>query len=345
MKVLITADLHISNHKSDNRRIEDGLQCLEWMYQTGVQQGCRYLFFAGDFMHHRFSLHAMAYAKACRLVSDYADKGIKTIFVLGNHDMFYEDDWLVNSLAPLRKCATVIETPTTLVFDGIPVDFLPYTPTPSKYLPEFKKPSKTLISHLAILSAKLHAKYDILSVEDDSKEKEVIAVEAFDKWEKVWLGHYHYGQKLGRGNVEYIGSPMQLTFGEAGQKKSVVIFNLETLESEYIENTISPRFHIIENEADVDKVDVTNSYVEMRTKEDIQCKFDLRNRLAKLGAREIEFVSKKRDMVKATKAMDDIVALVHQKEKMIEGFVKQLKLNDGLDDARRIKIGIEIVSS
>src|SRR5665213_2793233 len=93
MKVLITADLHIHNHKNDNRRIDDGLACLDWIYQTGKVKGCKYIIFAGDFLHNRFSLNVLAYAKACSLVAAYADAGMKTIFLLGNHDMYSEDKW------------------------------------------------------------------------------------------------------------------------------------------------------------------------------------------------------------------------------------------------------------
>jgi DNA repair exonuclease SbcCD nuclease subunit len=344
MKALITADLHIHAHKADNRRVEDGLDCLKWIYETATQNGCERVIFAGDFLHNRFSLNVLAYAKASQIIVDYADR-MPTIFVLGNHDLYSEDNWDIHSLVPFCKWATVVDRPTTLKMGKVPVDFLPYTPIPSKHLPAFKSGANVLISHLAILSAKLHAKFDILSVEDDSKEKEVIPVDAFDAWDKVWLGHYHYGQKLGKGNVEYIGSPMQLTFGEAGQTKHVAVFDFDTLETTYVENNLSPKFHIIESEDAVNGVDVTNCYVEMRTKESIQGKFDLRKRLAKLGAREIEFVSKARDLTKATKALNNIVEFVHQTEKMIEVFVNGMQLKTALDRQKLIQIGVEIVKS
>jgi DNA repair exonuclease SbcCD nuclease subunit len=266
------------------------------------------------------------------------------VFLLGNHDMFYEDKWDVHSLTPLQEWATVIDEPCMLELSGTPVDFLPYTPHPTKHLKVWQKHSDVLISHLAISEALLNVKYNILSVEDDSKEKEVIKTEVFAKWKKTWLGHYHYGQKLGH-NVEYIGSPMQLTYGEAGQKKHVAVFDLETLETEYVENTLSPQFHIIVDPLQVERLDVNNSYVKFRCGENIESKFAFRKQLSKLGAREIEFESPPKDVVEvAGKALLNIAALFADKPKLITEFLKTVEIPAGLDAALLEKVGIEFVS-
>jgi DNA repair exonuclease SbcCD nuclease subunit len=340
---LITGDLHIHPHRNELRRIEDGLDCLNWIYQTAEGTSCLRVIFAGDFLHHRFSLSVYAYAKACNIVNNYAEKGIETFFVLGNHDMYFEDRWDIHSLVPIREWATVIDKPTTLEFEGVPVDFLPYTPKPSQYLEQFKPKSSVLISHLAVAEAFLHSKYDILSVEDDSKEKEVISPAAFKGWKKVWLGHYHYGQRLD--NIEYIGSPMQLTFGEADQVKHIAIFDHETLETKYVVNHISPKFLILE---DVDKIkakDVENAYVEIRTAEKIHAKFDMRRKLSQLGAREIEFVSPQTNVEQTTKALTEISAFVGNRDKLVDEFVELAEVPAHLNRDRLKKIGKSILNS
>jgi DNA repair exonuclease SbcCD nuclease subunit len=305
-KVLVTADIHIHAHRNDQRRVEDGIACLEWIYETARIAGIKTVIIAGDFFHHRFSLSTLAMAKAMGVVwasqgkvslasveaenkvaatvESGARDGIKTIFLLGNHDMFYEDDWKIHSLSTVKEWATVIDAPTKMLVEGVEVDFLPYTPTPSKYInsPPFEKPARTLISHLAIANAILNAKYNILSVEDDSKEKEHIDPEKLHKWEKVWLGHYHYGQRVSS-QVEYIGSPMQLTFSEAGQSKHVAIYDLETLETTYVVNKISPQFHIVEDQADIDKLDMTDAYVQMLSSEVIEAKFEHAEEIGEVG--------------------------------------------------------------
>ena len=346
-KVLITSDLHIHPHRGDSRRVDDGVECLKWIYETARIAGLHTVIIAGDFLHHRFSLPAMAFAKAFGVAKSAHDDGINTIFMLGNHDMLYEDDWSLHSLAGVYNWATVINAPTKMMVEGYDVDFLPYTPQPSKYInsPPFDKPARTLISHLAIANAILNSKYNILSVEDDSKEKEHIEAEKLHKWEKVWLGHYHYGQKVTE-QVEYIGSPMQLTFGEAGQTKHVAIYDLATLETKYVDNKISPQFHIVEDAAQVDQLDMSNAYVQMLSSEVIEAKFDLRKKLAKLGAREIEFVPTKQDVTATTtQALDNISKLFHDKDRLVDGYVDGVEVPTHLNKDLLKQIGREIMHS
>lgn len=339
-KVLLVSDIHIHPHKKELRRIEDGLECLQWVYDSAKVAGCKTVIIAGDLFHDRFLLTTYAYSKACAII---AAAPVKTLFLLGNHDMFYEDQWTVHSLSSIKEWATVIEKPCTLDVDGYSVDFLPYTPHPSKYLPSFTNPSKILISHLSVSDALLNAKYDILSVEDDSKEKEILSPSAFVKWKKVWLGHYHYGQKVSD-IVEYLGSPMQLTYGEAGQEKHIVVFDLKTLETEYIVNNISPKFHIIENTADIEKVDVASSYVQFRCPEEVTSKFEMCRQLITKGAREVKFKPLKKDLSRTTQhALTNIIELFNDKNKLISGYVDSAE-SYGIDKEMLKKIGLDIVS-
>lgn len=343
-KILITADLHIHAHRSDQRRVDDGVQCLEWIYETARIAGIKTVVIAGDFFHNRFNLSTMAVAKATRVLWENDQNGISTIMLVGNHDSYYEDTWDVHSLIPFKHW-TVIDKPTQIEIDGIKVDFLPYTPRPSQYIdsPPFDSPARVLISHLAIANAILNSRYNILSVEDDTKEKEMIEAERLHKWDKVWLGHYHYGQKVSD-KVEYIGSPMQLTFGEADQKKHVVIFDLETHETSYVENKISPRFYIVDNQSDIDRLDITNSYVQMSSSEVIEAKFDLRRKLSNMGAREIEFIAPKTEVTQQTsKALGDIAKVFSDKDQLIDGYVDCLEIPQGLDKTILKATGKEIV--
>jgi DNA repair exonuclease SbcCD nuclease subunit len=344
-KVIITGDLHIHAHRNDSRRIEDGLECLKWIYKTAEIAGISEVIIAGDFLHHRFSLNSYAYSKAVDAIVAARDNKVHTTFLLGNHDMYFEDNWETHSLKPLQGLATIIDTPQTIFFGTTPIDFLPYTPNPSKYLGSFNKDAKILISHLAVADAVLNAKFDIKSVEDDSKDKEVISVSAFNRWKKVWLGHYHYGQKVSK-SVEYIGSPMQLSFGEAGQKKHIAIFSPETLETTYVENTISPQFHIVEDSDSV-PANVTNSYIQMRSSAPLDGKFELRKHLSKLGAREIEFCPTNNTQsvnVKAAAALSNISQFFNDKDKLIAEYVNGVQ-PDGLDIELLKNIGAKLICS
>jgi DNA repair exonuclease SbcCD nuclease subunit len=339
-KLLVTSDIHIHPHRNDVRRIEDGLKCLEWIYSVADEHKVDRVVIAGDLLHHRFLLNTYAFGKAYEIINGYG----KTDLLLGNHDMLYEDRWDVHSLMAFRDSnARVIEKPCTVEYDGFPVDFLPYTSHPSQYLGEFKNPSPLLVSHLPILDAILNARFDIKSIEDDSHDKEVLPASAFHRWKKVLLGHYHYGQRLDA-VVEYLGSPMALSFGEANQVKRVAILDLETLNMGYVVNDRSPSFHIVDDAEQVAKLDLQNAYVQMRTGKDITAKFDLRKKLEEGGARDIEFVPPKIDVAAQTsQALSKVAAVINNKERVVEEFANNCKIPDGLDKALLIKIGKSIV--
>src|SRR5581483_11695101 len=62
--------------------------------------------------------------------------------------------------------------------------------------------------------------------------------------------------------VEYIGSPLELTFGEAHQQKHIIVYDLATGDREYIVNDFSPK-HLIIPEEDADKYDLQNNFVRL----------------------------------------------------------------------------------
>jgi hypothetical protein len=138
---------------------------------------------------------------------------------------------------------------------------------------------------------------------------------------------------------------MQLTYGEAGQKKHVAIYDLATLKTEYVDNEISPRFHIVEDPDEIDGLAINNGYIQVRAKSPIANKFELKKKLSKLGIRESEIIPASVDIAKqTTKAMKNITSFLNDRTKLIEQYVDGVKLDPTLDADLMKKIGKEIVS-
>jgi DNA repair exonuclease SbcCD nuclease subunit len=64
----------------------------------------------------------------------------------------------------------------------------------------------------------------------------------FDRVKLVVSGHIHKRQWLAGGKFHYLGSPLQLNFGEEGEEKCFSIIDTETLEIESVP-TNAPTFH------------------------------------------------------------------------------------------------------
>ena len=65
--------------------------------------------------------------------------------------------------------------------------------------------------------------------------KEKLTPSDFAKYEKVFSGHYHIASE--KGNIVYVGSPVQLTWIDVDVEKRVAILDTKTGEVEYVVNT------------------------------------------------------------------------------------------------------------
>ena len=76
MNILIAADLHIDRHRrfdtlcsTDKRskRLQDGLDGLEWVYQTALDNRCSDVILAGDLFHTRHKIDVEVYNSVFKL--------------------------------------------------------------------------------------------------------------------------------------------------------------------------------------------------------------------------------------------------------------------------------------
>jgi len=265
-KFLIFTDIHIHTHKNSLKRLQDCLTTLEWTFETAISRNVKNILFLGDLFQDRQKIQILPYHKTYEMFLKYSEH-VNVYILVGNHDMWLANDCEISSVYPFKaiKNVTVIDKPTTLNIGGFSFDFLPYTNNPLESLKEFKKPSKILLGHISIDGAKLNSHYKRIAEVSVECEGDIqkIDSEKFSKWEKVYLGHFHIAQQIG--NIEYVGSPLELNFAEAFQEKHIILLNAETMEAEYIVNNFSPR-HLILNEDEVSKFDLENTFIRLEPK-------------------------------------------------------------------------------
>jgi DNA repair exonuclease SbcCD nuclease subunit len=223
----------------------------------------------------------------------------------------------------------VIATPCTLKIAGVEVDFLPYTHTPIDHLDQLRataatrKGQKTLFGHLAVHGAQLNTLHNTHSDVIIEHDGDMVKVDAtvFRGWDQTFLGHYHGKQKISD-TAEYIGSPLQLCFGEAFQHKQVVLYDLKTGEKEYVLNKFSPQ-HFIIKEDDVPKYEVENNFIKLAV-DDLAATHlvDLRRELEKKAPGSLEIVAVPKQEVE--KLIDDCKAIFLKEEEMMERWVDEV---------------------
>lgn len=334
MKILNYADMHIAQHKRSMKRLEDCLNVQEWVLQTARDNKIDKVVFAGDLFQDREKIDIIAYHLTFDIISKYKD--IHIYMLLGNHDLWYYEKWDIHSIRSFSALdnVTIIDKPCTIKIGNHNIDFLPYTNDPIKYFDQLN--SKILFGHLAIDGAKLNTRFNTFSDVLIEHDGEMVKVNSslFKKWDKVFLGHYHAAQKID--NIEYIGSPLELNWGESGQKKHIIIYDLNTGEQEYIINNFSPK-HIFIDENNM--TNLKNNFIKCNVKD--PSNKDLKAIIEKISIHDPQSIEIIPIQNKENEHfIENAKSIMNDTDKMIEKFVELSNTN--LKKDKLIKIGKQL---
>ena len=131
---------------------------------------------------------------------------------------------------------------------------------------------------------------------------------------------------------------MQLSFGEAFQKKHILIYDTDDNTKEYVENEFSPKHYII-SENELEKYDLKGNFVRLEVEDMANRQIsEMRQSLIEnsdVSSLEIKQVQKKEDHT-----INDAKSILYKEEEMLEKYVDQVKPD--LNKKVLIKIGSEI---
>jgi len=348
-KALLFSDLHIHSHKDRTERLRNCIDTLRWVFRQAAENQCEYVFFLGDLFHEREKIDVLNYLRTFECFLE--NEGDFQVYLLvGNHDTYHKERWDVNSVRPLSaiRWVEVIQCPLSIHLGGRKIDWLPHTENPMKALDEFKEQGvgDILLGHLAVHGAIANLFYGTRSDVIVEYDNDLVFLDAqvFDPWTRTFLGHYHGAQKLGE-KVEYVGSPLQLSFGEAFQEKHVIVLDLETLEATYIVNNFSPKHVIvsaqdIENEAYSLDGNFVRLAVEDMTRKDLM---DIKRKVT-TESKPLSFdIKAAKDSTKAeaedAAILEDVRTVLINIEDMLKKYTEEVGVPEGLEKDRLLRIG------
>lgn len=342
-KALLFADLHIHSHKDSVDRLHDCLQVLHWIFEQADKHEVQHILFLGDLFHERAKIDVLNYLYTFEAFMKHmlANKPHYDMWLLiGNHDMYHKEKWNVNSIKPLTAISQIhiVDQPSTISISGVNIDFCPHTENPIKELEKLKKGRdkdslRLLLGHMAVHGAKLNKLYGTKSdviVEYDNDMQQV-GVDVFDGWDRVFLGHYHGAQQLSD-NVEYIGSPLQLSFGEAFEEKHLVLLDLDTLEKTYIPNEFSPKHYILPPE-EISTYQLKDNFVRIVV-DNMSAKdvLDLRREIVvNHKVASVSFMPKDKKPEETAAVVEEAKAAFDDMDKMLDTYITNRGVPAGMD--------------
>jgi len=307
-EVLLFSDLHINAHKRRQERLDDCLNALNWVFDVADQHGIENILFGGDLFHDRQKIEVLTYQRTFEtLFNRLIGNKYKLYLLLGNHDIWYNDDTSISSVIPLSTLpgVKVISKPERINICGSNWDFIPFTHNPISTLEELSKlPGKPeyALGHIAVDGAILHGSHQAdVAIEHDG-DMVAISPALFKHYIHTFFGHYHAEQRVSD-TVEYIGSPLQLSYGEAFQNKHLIRFDCKKNIRTYVQNNFSPK-HLIIGMDEIEKYDLKGNFVQIRVDD--------------IGATDL--LSMKKDIL--SQSQPGSLEIKHQKKK-IEDMVIQ----------------------
>jgi hypothetical protein len=194
--------------------------------------------------------------------------------IIGNHDTYFKNSNKVNAMDSLIDTNNLLSPKIyssieTVEFDGVDICMCPWI-NDDNYNEVDNHISGTnadiLMGHLEIAGFMMNGGVKCMDGVDKSK---------FNKFDIVYSGHFHH--KSTDGNITYLGNPYELTWSDYKDNRGFHIFDTETRELEFIQNTYT-MFEKIEyyDDMDIDYSLYTDKFVKVIVREKLDIyKFDL----------------------------------------------------------------------
>jgi DNA repair exonuclease SbcCD nuclease subunit len=242
MKIALISDIHFGVKKHSENVLNHQIDFFEnLLIPTLKSNNINYLFILGDLFDNSEVTNILIKDKTVNLFNKLVETfpNLNIIILKGNHDIYYKNTLSVSSLnifGFLNEHITVISQLDEITINKRKILLVPWLIKDSQYYNDFlnivnsDKQYDLCFGHFAI------NKFEIIPSLVENKGFEI---ENFKNFKQVYSGHFHIRNKIE--NIQYLGSPYEITWNDYGNTKGITLLDLDTLEQTFIENTISPK--------------------------------------------------------------------------------------------------------
>jgi len=226
----IFSDLHLGLHQNSSiwHKIADDWS--DWFISELKEKKIKKILFLGDYFHSRSEISV----NTLHVASDITDKfkEFELIMLVGNHCSFFKDKADVHSLSIFKgyNNIEIVDKPKMFEIGGKNVFMCPWG-TEYADIPK----CDVLMGHFEIETFKMNS-YKLC-------EHGFNAQMLGKKSPLTFSGHFHLRdeRKYNGYNINYVGNPFEMDFGDTESSKGYYIINFDTLEYDFHENVVSPK--------------------------------------------------------------------------------------------------------
>ena len=233
MKVAIITDQHFGARKNSKLFHDYFLKFYnEVFFPRLEEEGVTTVVDMGDTFDSRkgIDFSALSWAKN-NYYDRLRDMGVTVHTIVGNHTAYYKNTNEVNAVDLLLReydNVKVYSKCEEVLLDKLKVLFIPWINAENyQSTVESVKVSTSLcaMGHLELNGFRAHRGHIM---------EEGLACDLFEKFDKVFSGHFHTRSDDGR--IYYLGNPYEMFWNDANDKRGFTIFDTDTLKWEYVNN-------------------------------------------------------------------------------------------------------------
>ena len=224
MKIAIITDTHYGARKG-SKHLHEYFEKFydDVFFPTLEAEGIDTVIHMGDAYDSRKSIDYQSLEWAKRVVFERLKK-YKVHMIIGNHDCYYKNTNDVNSPALLLQTYKNIKTYSEI--SEITIDKLNILLIPWINSENFEESSKTIKSSKCVC-AMGHLELNGFRAHRGHVMEDGMDCNLFDKFDKVFSGHYH--TRSDNGKIFYLGNPYEMFWNDVNDTRGFHIFDTETL--------------------------------------------------------------------------------------------------------------------
>ena len=231
MKVAIITDTHYGARKG-SKYLHDYFELFyrDVFFPTLEKEGITTVIHMGDIFDSRKSIDLQSLEWSKRVVFEPLKK-YKVYAIIGNHDCYYKDTNIVNSPELLLKDYTNVKTyskPKEITIEKLKILLLPWINS------ENYEETEKIIKKTKAIVAMGHLEVNGFKATRGHMMETGMDVNIFDKFERVFSGHFH--TRSNDGKIFYLGNPYEMFWNDVNDPRGFNIFDTETLEHTPIDN-------------------------------------------------------------------------------------------------------------
>jgi len=231
MKFAFIADIHLSKYGQDKleetTKLPERLSSIKQaLYEVGNycrNQKIGIVIIGGDIYHNKSIIYSIAQQIMLEYFEDFRD--LEFWIIDGNHDLSGKGK---DAISALRSFKTVrnVKWISQVEMGDDDLICIPYSYDVVNQVKTNKR--RILISHFGLSEGVLNSGMSII--------QDISLSDLVGKYELVLLGHYHKPQQIEREDIRlfYVGSLIQLDWGEKGEEKRFLVVDTKTLQVDSI---------------------------------------------------------------------------------------------------------------